>query len=614
MEMGLHGVGQEVPDDASVRRAPDGRQRMVLPTLVLAVGIGSSVLLFSFIRDAVESVARLRFERQASDAHALIEGRFKFYTAVLYGARALFASRPVDRVQFHRYVESLDLKNQYPGFDIVNYAVHVVDRDKNRFEQAVRRDTSLDPEGYPNFSIRPAGRRPEYWVMIYLEPIQGSEFAFGVDLGANPSLKARPDDLAGLQRTARDSGRLTASGLPIRVKDQIFLAMRLAVYGTGMPVQTLEQRRAAYLGSVGAGINLERMLRATLDEKTMRSTRIQIYDAGAAGPDRPVAASSARRLVFDTNVLLSATLRRPQAEDSERIFVHSLPMEVAGRIWELDISAEKKTIIERVDELLPWMVLLGGVLFSTLLFIILYFLASSRSRAVAIAADMTKHLRESQEQLQALSRRLVEVQEIERRRLSSELHDRVGQNLTALSINLDILKTRMPASADEEVASRLDDSQHLLGATADTIDNVMSELRPPMLDDYGLHAALDWHARDFTKRTGVEVNVRGDERGERPLPEIEITLFRIAQEALNNVAKHAHARHVAIVLEFRPGECIMSVADDGRGFPPARPAGNNRRQGVGMVTMRERAQAVGGSFEVRPAPGGGTQIIVRVPR
>src|SRR5581483_7074843 len=336
-------------------------------------------------------------------------------------------------------------------------------------------------------------------------------------------------------------------------------------------------------------------------------------DAGASRDAAEPISNESRRLLFDSEQLRGAADAAPSVRDAGTEFRHVVPMEIGGRSWEFEYSAGKNAIISSLDRILPLWVASGGVLSSLLLFGVLYAMASSRSRAVAIANDMTAHLRESQAQLQALSRRLVEVQEMERRRLSSELHDRVGQNLTALSINLDILKGRVASAADEEVASRLDDSQHLLGATADTIDNVMSELRPPMLDDYGLHAALDWHARDFTRRTGVEVKTNGAQSGERPRPEIEITLFRIAQEALNNVAKHAHARHVAIVLEFRAGECIMSVVDDGRGFPALKATGNGKRQGVGMVTMRERAQAVGGSFEMRPAPGGGAQIIVRIP-
>src|SRR2546427_185047 len=171
--------------DQATRRA---RPWAVLPLVVLAGGGSASILLFYVIRDAVENVARLRFERQASDAHAIIENRLHPYGALLYGLRALFASEgPVTRLRFHRYVESLDLKHRYPGFDAVNFAPHVPAKDKKRFEESVRRDTSLDPRGYPQFKIKPPGERLDYFVIVYLEPMAGYEFAFGLDIGANRS-------------------------------------------------------------------------------------------------------------------------------------------------------------------------------------------------------------------------------------------------------------------------------------------------------------------------------------------------------------------------------------------------------------------------------------------
>jgi signal transduction histidine kinase len=222
-------------------------------------------------------------------------------------------------------------------------------------------------------------------------------------------------------------------------------------------------------------------------------------------------------------------------------------------------------------------------------------------------------LRASAEQLQALSRRLVEVQESERKRLSRELHDRVGQNLTALGIDLDILKTQLSGDARGQLHSRLEDSISLVEATADAIVNVMSELRPPMLDDHGLLPALHWYARAFSRRTGIDVVVSGNEPNGRPGQEIEVTLFRIAQEALNNVAKHARAGRVEIEFDHSGSEYVMFVADDGIGFDPAGGLDAMARPGRGMLTMRERSQAAGGEFEVRTAPGRGTQIRVRVP-
>jgi two-component system sensor histidine kinase UhpB len=221
-------------------------------------------------------------------------------------------------------------------------------------------------------------------------------------------------------------------------------------------------------------------------------------------------------------------------------------------------------------------------------------------------------LQDAASQLEALSRRLVDLQESERTELARELHDRVGQNLTALNINLSLMRGALPLQASDELRARLADSEALVESTTAAIGNVLSELRPPMLDDHGLLATLDWYARQFSARTGLAVALRGLESAERPAPEKEIALFRIAQEALNNVAKHAQASRVAITFAPSGSEYVMSVEDDGVGFaaPEERAA---RHPGLGMVTMRERSQAIGGRFEVRTVPGEGTRLTVRVP-
>jgi signal transduction histidine kinase len=237
-----------------------------------------------------------------------------------------------------------------------------------------------------------------------------------------------------------------------------------------------------------------------------------------------------------------------------------------------------------------------------------------------MAREITKDLRASEEelrasagQLQALSRRLVEVQESERRQLSRELHDRVGQDLTALSISIDILKSQLSDEGSASVRKRLDDAAALLDSTSGAIENVMSELRPPMLDDYGLLPALQWYANAFSGRTGIDTKVHGDEGIQRLPQASEIALFRIVQEALTNVAKHAHARHVDIHVEHTGAQFVMSVSDDGVGLDPAAASTTSRRQGLGMVTMRERTQAVGGQFEIGSGHGRGTRLVVRVP-
>jgi len=288
-------------------------------------------------------------------------------------------------------------------------------------------------------------------------------------------------------------------------------------------------------------------------------------------------------------------------------------MEVGGRSWEVHFSAPRNAIIERTDALLPWMVLGGGLLSSALLSGMFYSLASSRSRAVEIANEITRDLRDSTEQLQAMSRRLVDVQESERRQFSRELHDRVGQNLTALSISLDIMKSQVTDNGNSALRTRLDDAAALLDSTAGSIENVMSELRPPMLDDYGLLPALQWYSDEFSRRTSIRVSVEGDEEMKRLPQTSEIALFRIAQEALNNVAKHAHASRAKIALTRTSAELVMTVTDNGLGLDAASTAATKRRPGLGMVTMRERTQAVEGQFEIGAAPERGARVTVRVP-
>jgi len=600
------------------------RRWLLLPWVVLLAGAPASLFSFTVIRDAIEKVAELRFERLASDAKHVIQTRIDSYGEILYGLAALFESQEsVSRLQFHRYVASLDLKNRFPGFDVVNYAVHVRGEDKERFEESVRRDTSLNPRGYPNFRIKPPGDRPEYYVLVYVEPMAGFEFAFGLDTGANPAVKdSRALDAA--VRLTRDSGKLNSPGLPIRIKrgnkQYVGLAMRLGVYRSGMPRDTVEQRRTAFVGSVGAGFNIENLMKGVLDENTAQLLRFRLYGAEVEGDERPSGSEGKRWLLYDSERVSEAGLRSMPRDNGAVDFSRSLPMDVGGRVWKVEFSARKDAIIDRVDAFLPWIILSGGLMFSVVLFGMFYSLAYSRSRAIALANEMTKDLRQSEEelrhsaeQLQALSRRLVDVQESERRQFSRELHDRVGQNLTALSINLDILKTQLPGESSQAVRVRLGDAAALLEDTAVSIENVMAELRPPMLDDYGLLAAVRWYAKQFSRRTGIEVDVDGDEAMKRLSQAGEIALFRIMQESLNNVAKHAQASRVDIRLESAGADLVMSVSDDGRGLGTAHGASGRRRPGLGMVTMRERTQAVGGRFEIGAAPGGGTRIEVRVP-
>jgi signal transduction histidine kinase len=212
----------------------------------------------------------------------------------------------------------------------------------------------------------------------------------------------------------------------------------------------------------------------------------------------------------------------------------------------------------------------------------------------------------TRQELQDLSARLVLAQEEERRAISRELHDEVGQSLSALLMEAGNAAARVPPESIE-IRRHVDSIKKLAEASVNVIRNMTLLLRPSMLDDFGLVPALEWQAREVSKRTGLRVQVSADE-GAGELPDAHRTcIYRVVQEALHNCARHAQARSVKVVVEQEVRKIVLSVEDDGRGFD----AGHVR--GLGLVGMAERVTHLGGSFAVRSHPGGGTRVAVELP-
>ncbi len=237
------------------------------------------------------------------------------------------------------------------------------------------------------------------------------------------------------------------------------------------------------------------------------------------------------------------------------------------------------------------------------------------SLAVAIQqVRLFQSVRQQGEQIRALWARLAEVEDAERQRLAWELHDQVGQNMTVLGINLNLVRTYLPEDVTEMARSRLDDSLVLVEEMVERIRCVMTDLRPPMLDDYGLVATLRWYGAQFASRTGIAITVRGEEPVPRLATPVENALFRIAQEVLTNVTKHAQATQVMVTVSVDGETVRLVIADDGVGFDPAQLTVPDGRRGWGLATMIERAEAVGGRCWVESRPQRGTRVIVEVAR
>ena len=203
-------------------------------------------------------------------------------------------------------------------------------------------------------------------------------------------------------------------------------------------------------------------------------------------------------------------------------------------------------------------------------------------------------------------------QEEERRRLARDLHDEVNQALTAILLRLEALAQETPPEREPEVA----ELKRLVNQAMDGLLNLARQLRPSALDDHGLVPAVETQLKRFSSRTGIEVRL--DTRGEPDeLPEVvQTAIYRVAQEALTNVTRHAGATVVELDLGEHEGAAELRVRDDGDGFDPAvvaQAASEEATGGLGLVGMAERARLVGGELDVRSAPGGGTSITLRVP-
>jgi PAS domain S-box-containing protein len=233
-----------------------------------------------------------------------------------------------------------------------------------------------------------------------------------------------------------------------------------------------------------------------------------------------------------------------------------------------------------------------------------------------ITRDMTERkqaeedLRSYANRLLSTSRRLLEVQEAERRRLAGDLHDRVGPNLTALGIRLELLESGMSAESRAACAAVIEDCKTLLQETVDATRAVMGELRPQVLVDYGLVAALRVMASGFARRTGIHTTVQEADGAKRLPHTVELAMFRIAQEALNNVGKHSRAKRVEMQYATQDGVALLEIHDDGIGFRSGHLDHAAADSGWGLIIMRERAEVVGARLTLETNPGRGVHVRV----
>lgn len=237
---------------------------------------------------------------------------------------------------------------------------------------------------------------------------------------------------------------------------------------------------------------------------------------------------------------------------------------------------------------------------------------------IAALALENAHLYEEADARARIRRELlareIKVQEEERRRIARELHDEVGQSLTGLIMSLDALEQTLPLDGRERSHLRryLTEARDIASGTLQEIRRVIFDLRPTLLDDLGLAAAVDWYAKTSLSKAGIHPIVRASGLDSRLPQRLEVALYRLVQEAVANVIKHSYARECTVSLTGSNGAVETVVEDDGRGFNPDK-ISRAGEEHLGIVGMQERVRSLGGQFAIDSQPGGGTRVHIRIP-
>ena len=227
-------------------------------------------------------------------------------------------------------------------------------------------------------------------------------------------------------------------------------------------------------------------------------------------------------------------------------------------------------------------------------------------------SELLEQSRHMQDQLRRLSRQLLSAQEEERKMISRELHDEIAQTLTGINIRLASLKTESTLNT-KGLQKKISSTQRLVEKSVDIVHRFARELRPTVLDDLGLIPALHSFVKSFSKQTCIHIRLTVFAEVEKLDNAKRTVLYRVAQEALTNVARHAQASQVEVSIRKLPGAARMEIKDNGKSFEAQRVMHSKRNTRLGLIGMRERLEMVGGSFGVESAPGKGTTIRAQIP-
>jgi signal transduction histidine kinase len=570
---------------------------------ILSMGVGLGC--YAVTANIIEKNAAERFDSMARTVQYTINGSVKSFTDVLRSAASLFQSNGnLTREQFYVYVKGLSLDENFPGIEAINFARHFTEDERPEVEREMNDALAHSAYRERQFVIEPPGKREEYTTLTYIEPVREWGNRFGMDLQARNAVGVALGE-------ARDTGKVQTSGYPIFLRPNMMgLGMRLPVYHSRMPTNTVAERRVAYVGSVGLGFSVERLAQRVVDGMKLKGIRLTLSAMGPTPSKVGAPIVMQRTILFDS---LGAKGGPPLlGKDMQHT---TLPIDFNGRVWQAEFSIRKADLYTQFDQTVPWLAGLAGCISTMLLYALFYTLSSARRRAISLAQEMTKELRASESRLQLsneMLRRLgahaEEIKEGERKRIAREIHDDLGQNLLALRIDAQMLTSRT-SGRQTRLHERALATLHQIDQTIRSVRQIINDLRPNVLD-LGLNPAVEWFVAEFRRRTHINCTLIEHDAEIRVSDQCATALFRILQESLANIVRHARATDVRVELRVEPRWISMTVTDNGVGFHAS---GHRKPGSFGLVGVEERINILGGTFAIASRPGAGTTVHVSIP-
>ena len=564
--------------------------------MALILGLALSLLVYRYCVVQLRAEAQARFEYETGEIHRMIADRFSSYSGLLQGLRGFFhAQQTVSPAQFAAYVRGLALPSRNPAVVSLNFAPHVPAAREGASQRQPSAVRSMVHHGDPKGRVDSLAAHEQYQVLLSAEPSDSALHAFGRD----------PGDMSA-QRLAElmQSGQLVSSGEVDPHQPGLPMALRLAVYRRGMPLDTPAGREAAYAGSVGLELSLLKLIQEAVSPDALPGMRIRLYNIG-----RSVDVAG-DRLDGRSSLLIDSTVLQPGAQESggmpaDLAFVARL--EFGGTMLELRFEGALESFAPAQIGSVPQLVLAAGLSLSVLLAAIAQLLLRS---GTGLARAIDERSRELQLKNAALDREIRERDRVERevmqaltserRRYGQELHDNLGQQLTAAGFLIEVLRAELEREGGQSEAARAAELATRISAAISRTRDLSHRLSPVEAVGGALIHALHGLVVDTRDRAGVdcEFQTACSEEDEDPVHRdslLEHHLFRMAQHAVA-YALDRGTGWIGIALEKAP--LAVTVTADGR------VAKGDHDETLRIMAFR--ARALGLAFAMAPAGQDGT--------